>query len=233
MYSDRFFSKQVWCGTVPSLLDWLFPRICVGCGCEQTWLCDQCLSTVEAQSLSSHRLALNQDGQAVSTHLDALIALGPYSNPVLREAIHGLKYGNLRTLAESLGQLLRRRLDRLLPDWSEVVVTAIPLHKDRQHQRDYNQAALIGQAVAPDGYRETLVRYQKRPAQATLGRKERIVNAKGIFALRPQAVEIVRDKIVVLVDDVTTTGSTLQEAAEILRQAQPKAIWGAVIAQEE
>ena len=146
--------------------------------------------------------------------------------------VQAFKYNHASWLAEDFAELLdgavRAHLDRAAVD----AVFPVPLHPNRLRKRGYNQAALLARALARRLNRRcderSLVRIRDTPKQSLLGADERRQNLKGAFvAVRPQ---FVRGRVILLVDDVTTTGSTLAAAAEPLRAAGAAHIWCATLA---
>ena len=150
-------------------------------------------------------------------HFDQALAAGCFEGP-LREAIHVFKYRPLRTLGSPLGAWMAEQvrlvhpLDRVLP---------VPLHRTRLRMRGFNQALLLAAAV---GRRfsivldhDALVRIRPTRPQVELNGAEREQNVHGAFALkRPGAVAGMR---ILLVDDVFTTGATLNECSRALKEA--------------
>jgi ComF family protein len=141
----------------------------------------------------------------------------PYASP-LREAISLLKYERKYGLADSLCRLLTAALPPVL----EVdLVMPVPLHPARLREREFNQSLLLAESVArrlriPLSY-TNLIRTRNNPAQTSLPRSIRLTNLRRTFHVRrPEAV---RARRVLLVDDVFTTGTTLNECAKMLRKA--------------
>ncbi len=161
--------------------------------------------------------------------LRGLIFVDSFSNVTLREAIHTLKYNGVRELAIPLGMLLRPKLQQI-PRLTDVVTIALPLHTSREHERGFNQAVLIGQAAGYVLTNDALIRYRQTKPQASLVGEERDRNVSQVFALPREKQHLVQGKIIILVDDVSTTGATLESAAGVLKRAGAKQVWGAVIA---
>ncbi len=140
-----------------------------------------------------------------------------------RELVHALKYRGRRDVAE----LLAARAGAL---WSERaaggVVVPIPLHRRRERARGYNQSVILAQAIARaiPGLKieHALMRRRSTRSQTMLDRAARRLNVAAAFALRRPAAVIGR--AVYLVDDVVTTGATLEAAARALRSAGPASI---------
>jgi ComF family protein len=165
----------------------------------------------------------------VVTHVRSL---GPYAPPFMT-LVHELKYQGRKKLAPLLGDALTslmmtdgllRHADLLVP---------IPLHPARLRERGYNQSELLARRVsALTGIpiSGALRRVKNTKTQARIvDEAARMRNLKGAFAVRPDAG--LKDKQVILIDDVTTTGATLNAAAQVLKQAGVGAVYALVIAQ--
>ena len=101
-------------------------------------------------------------------------------------------------------------------DW----ILPIPLSRHRLRERGYNQAALLARQLARDRLQlDLLWRVQDTAAQASLTRAQRLRNLRHSFAVNPGHLGLLKDRRVLLVDDVMTTGATLHTAAQVLRQA--------------
>lgn len=150
----------------------------------------------------------------------------------VEEMVKDFKYNRASWLAEDFADLLegvvRSQLDAPAVD----AIFPVPLHPNRQRKRGYNQAALLARSLARRlGRRcdeKSLARIRDTPKQSLLSGAERRKNLKDAFAaIRPS---FIRGRTLLLVDDVTTTGSTLAAAAEPLRAAGAARIWCATLA---
>ncbi len=142
-----------------------------------------------------------------------------YSGPG-ESLVRGLKFHGLRCLLGDVGRILHGRLD-VLDMLRGAVLVPVPLHAVRQRERGYNQSLWLAQVFANEAgasCRELLVRTRDTGTQTALGREERLKNMRGAFALR-QAVKIHPQQSYVLVDDVITTGATLDACASALLRA--------------
>ncbi len=151
---------------------------------------------------------------------------------VIRKAIHELKYRNLRAIAGLLAQLLN---DYLVtnPVPGEVLV-AVPLHPKRLRERGYNQSSLLakelGKLANLPVVDDCLVRARHSPPQArTANVDERRTNVADAFYCRDLRL---KGKPVLLIDDVSTSGATLDACATALKQAGAISVWGLVLARE-
>ena len=143
--------------------------------------------------------------------------LYPYLPP-LQEAIRLFKYSGKVSLAVPLARLM---IDRLPPLKSIDLIIPVPLHIARLREREFNQSLLladhIGRHLTIPVSCTDLVRTSAAPAQTTLPRRERLNNLRGAFAVpRPESVA---GKHILLIDDVFTTGATVNQCAQALRKA--------------
>lgn len=148
---------------------------------------------------------------------DAAYCYGAYEG-VLRELIHLLKYGKVKTMADPLGDWLLAALPR---DERFDAVTAVPLHWRRQWQRGFNQSELLARTlVRRSGLPliAALKRVRSTSAQAGLSNTERRRNVTAAFASRARAGKRVAGKRILLIDDVMTTGSTAASCALALKR---------------
>jgi ComF family protein len=150
----------------------------------------------------------------------ARAASGQYEGP-LRDIIHAFKYEGRRTLAAPLGMLLREAGADLLRDAACVV--PVPLHPWKRLRRGFNQAEDLARQTGVPLVR-ALWRIRATPAQAGLDAAARRRNVRGAFRLAPWLSPSARTRfitggVVVVVDDVTTTGATLEACADVLRRA--------------
>ncbi|MFZ0318896.1 MAG: ComF family protein [Candidatus Sulfotelmatobacter sp.] len=164
-------------------------------------------------------------------------AYGSYEGG-LRELIHLLKYNGIRPAANVLGRMLAETIAELAPEFSldSVAVIPVPLYRAKLREREFNHAELIACAAVklfPQPGRlklcaGTLQRKRETPSQTGLTRHQRRENVRGAFAVaHPEAV---KDREVLVVDDVFTTGATVSECARVLRRAGAAKVWVATVA---
>jgi len=149
----------------------------------------------------------------------------------VRELIHRFKYRNLRAAAPELGQLLADYISTH-PMPGEVIVP-VPLHPRRLRSRGYNQATLLAQVFGkltnlPVVDRLLARRQDALPQVQTGSRQQRADNVRGNF----ECISGASGLDVLLIDDVSTTGSTLSECAAVLKEAGAVSVWGLVLAKE-
>lgn len=158
----------------------------------------------------------------------------------LRELIHLLKYGRVLPAANVLGRMLSEAIAALEPEMglSAITVIPVPLHRTKFRQRGYNPAELIARAAmkinpVPNRFRlceNGLVRKRDTSSQTGLTAHRRPANLRGAFAVaQPEEVEV-KEREVLVVDDVYTTGATASECARVLRRAGALKVWVATVA---
>jgi ComF family protein len=143
-----------------------------------------------------------------------------YDN-VARDLVHRLKYGDRLDLATPMGRWMARAGRELLDDADALV--PVPLHWRRLWGRRFNQAAVLAQAAAAEkGIPVLTTALRRRRAttqQVGLSRSARTVNVQGAFAVTPEGKAAICDKRIVLVDDVLTSGATVDACARVLKRA--------------
>jgi competence protein ComFC len=227
-------------------IDLLFPPHCVACHRLGAWLCADCLEGIETihppvcQQCGLPLLDSQPAGagapsckrcQKAPSHLDGLLVYAYHTGP-LRQAIHEFKYQDLRSLAGSLGRMMGEGWAALSPHNLRIdVIVPVPLHPTRQRQRGYNQAALLARELGAHLQRpvveEVLVRVKATAPQVQLGAQERRKNVQNAFQCKDTSLA---GKQVLLVDDVCTTGSTLESACAALREAGALSVWAYTLA---
>lgn len=154
-----------------------------------------------------------------------------YDGP-LQMLIHRHKYGHKAHLRRPLALLAIRRLTPFVHSVAPDVIIPVPLHRTRLRERGFNQAVLMGVVLAREWrlplLRDTLRRVRPTAAQVTLSAQERHSNVRGAFAVTDPAR--IAGKRVLLVDDVSTTGSTVAECSRVLKGAGAGAVFVATVA---
>jgi ComF family protein len=146
--------------------------------------------------------------------------------------IHAYKYNSIRALGQELAGIICERLKNNLPNGEKIVIP-IPLHFRKERERGFNQALFLAQIISQKLNlpleKNILVRKKNTKAQIELKKRERIKNLHLAFVC--SLPKKVRGKTILLIDDVTTTGTTLNEAARVLRRSGARQVWGVTIAQ--
>jgi len=234
-----------------NFLDLLFPWQCVFCQKESDNpypLCSNCLK----------QIIINQDficpycGQLIikphyhnyrnkNLHLRALGVATSYQNPIVKNTIHSFKYQNLISLSLPLANLIIEFLEQSLffknllsNSKDKLLIIPIPLHYFKKIKRGYNQVELLAEKVSCHfniPYNTKIIkRIKNNPPQVNFSAKERYLNTKNIFEINKNNISLINQKIILLMDDVYTTGATLNEAAKILKQNGAREVIGIVVA---
>lgn len=207
------------------LLNFLFPQSCLGCNTEGTICCTNCQKNIH----TIHQKTSIQD----CPHLDNIFISSCYNqSPVVKKLIHFLKYrGNKHSAPEILGKILVSTLNH--HNYTESLkLIPVPLHPKRRRSRGFNQAELLAREVSrqiQNSQLETslLKRIRNTKSQVQIkSREARLQNLKDAF----QASKSAKNESYLLIDDVCTTGSTLEECAKILKKAGAKHVNALVLA---
>lgn len=224
------------------LLEAVFPSRCVGCGMFGEWWCHECRDQVEVLGRDLCPRCANPSGVHECSNairgIDGLVAVGFYHDPKLRSVVRHLKYHHATCMLPSLHAHVQAWADaRRFPwpwaDASSIAIQPLPATPLRVRQRGYDQAALVAEIVRLTTVPwavpvEFLARRESSIAQASLEHGPlRSANVAGCFDVVPGA-EIPENLL--LVDDVLTTGSTMSEAAMVLRAAGAKRVYGFAVA---
>jgi len=219
-----------------ALLDAVFPPRCGGCGQRGSLWCAACRAQVQPVrdpvcshcGRPQHDPALCPQCRHSPLEIDGIRSAVLFEGP-LREAIHHLKYSGRTSLAEPLGAYLEARW-RIAPLPADLIVP-VPLHAARQRERGYNQSALLAIPLSRVSKlpvaEPALTRVKATTPQVTLNAAERKANVCAAFEAR---CDLVRGRRVLLVDDVCTTGATLESSSIALRQAGATSVWALTLA---
>jgi len=229
-------------------LDILFPVHCLGCKKPKVWLCSDCLNKIitidyficPVCSRKSLRGEAHPECQRRS-FLNGLIVAADWNNELLKKTIYAFKYKFIQDLKEPLSKILINKIKRsdnlfkpnLTQGYFDFLV-AIPLFKKRQLWRGFNQAQLLTLKISHEIKTPTLNKAVKRikntSPQVGKKQKKRMRDIQDAFKIDAQIKNQIRAKNILLIDDVVTTGSTMQEVARVLKEAGAGEVWGLALA---
>jgi ComF family protein len=219
-----------------AFLDFLYPPVCLGCGGfldrEEKSVCRACLERLERIREPICRKCGRQlkrrsgqplncpDCRSYSYTFDICRSLAVYTG-LTETLIHHLKYRGKRSLAPVLGKLMAERLSGLKRYEAVDLIVPVPLHGKRLKDRGYNQSALLAETVGAELGKPVddggLARTRNNKPQVDLDGAARWANVAGSFTVGPG--RDFRDKTVLVIDDVMTSGATVQGCAAVLLAA--------------
>ncbi|MBE5949407.1 MAG: ComF family protein [Lachnospiraceae bacterium] len=224
-------------------LNMLFPRRCPICSDiampKGELVCSECVDNIPyirgprcyrcGKELRDERTEYCFDCSKHTMYYERGVSLFRY-NQVMRRAMDGFKYKNRREYADFFTTELIRVYGDVLQNWEADAVIPIPIHKSRWRIRGYNQAELLaeplGKFLQIPMETKLIVRTRKTKPQNKLNDKERQKNIEGAFKIQENVVQL---KKVILVDDIYTTGSTINACAKLLREAGVEQVYFACI----
>ena len=222
------------------LKDIIFPLYCLDCGVEGSIVCAECVKKISADGVFCCPVChmVNKDGSCCeicqpATKLEQHVALMPYREQgLIGKITHILKYQFVIDVLKILEPIIKKFSESHSSFFCNVeVVVPVPLHRRRFAERGFNQAELIAGALARSlglPLISALQRQKQTEQQAKLTKAEREANIRSAFSVADSAD--VLGKEVIVVDDVYTTGSTIQECAAALKSAGAKRVVGFTVA---
>ena len=228
----------------------LFPQFCLNCQREKNYLCQDCFSLIDISTsqycpfCSPAKIVL--DGKTCyscrkSKKLTGLFCAASYQNLIIKKLISQCKYEPcVKELAKPLAVLIIQHFQLLdypppfFKDRTGFVLMPVPLHKKRLKMRGFNQAEEISRQLSlffkMPLISDCLLKTKQTLPQIELSGKERTDNVKSAFVC--QNKNLIKEKKILLVDDVFTTGSTMEECARVLKDSGAKEVWGIAAARE-
>lgn len=225
----------------------MFPKKCLLCEKEGFWLCPLCeekIAYIDFQVCPvcekyNTPMGMPCEKCKRETALSGLITAAKYQKENLAKLVHNFKYNFVKDIGEDLGKIMLKgaTINKLpLPD----VIIPVPLHSRRLRWRGFNQAQILAEYLSKNitpGFSlsvssNNLIRKKYTSSQMQIKKyQERQKNLQNAFAVKDPAEY--KNKIIWLIDDISTTGSTLFECAKILKQAKAKKIFALVLARQE
>lgn len=227
------------------LIDFLFPRKCLGCGKPGGYFCSQCLNQV---ALEPERICpmcgkfsvggLTHQSCFIPWGLAGLTTVFSYQG-IVKKAIKKLKYRFVSDLAEDLVEIFLSfcgedvTFARLCQE-KKIILVPIPLHQSRLKWRGFNQSELLGKIIAENLDLEIQANILKRvkatKSQFELDKKERQKNIFQAFEINSVFKSQTRGSNFLIFDDVWTSGATLREAGKVLKRNKATKVWGLTLA---
>ena len=222
------------------LKDLLFPKFCLGCGYIGVYLCVSCQNKLRPikqdvclYCKKSSFFGLTHPSCQKKLNIDGLLTLYYYS-PILKKIIKNIKYRLATEVWQDFYRIIKPEAIEKIGFYkklsSEFIIQPIPLTKNKYNQRGFNQAKIISvffQKFLNFPIIDLLIRKKETFAQAQLeSLKKRYLNLKGAFVINPNCREVINHvSNIILIDDVVTSGSTVKEAARVLKRAGVKKVY--------
>ena len=206
------------------IISLIFPPLCIICDIRLTYekvICTQCwdkLQTANQELIDSKKLP---------DLIDKLYAAFLFDE-TFQKIIHALKYSKNKSIGTKIGELSAQNLSSNFKNMSDkTLLIPIPLHPVKYRERGYNQAAEIAQAISKHSSipvnNRIIKRVKNTATQTKMDREQRIENMQNAFELAAPVPDVIHS--VILVDDVFTTGSTMNSAAKILKENGVKQVF--------
>ena len=196
-----------------SLIQLIFPNYCIFCekhlDIDEQIICLGCLNSIPKFDINLNDKFLDRIQQK---HFDDLIICLEFENKI-QQLMHLFKYSGYKVIAKIFAQVLYEQVKQKKYD----LIFSVPLHEAKERERGYNQSDLIAKHLAnfmKAKHRQSIKRIKYTKSQTKLSRTQRIENVKGVFHVE----ENVKGKYILLIDDIITTGSTLNECAKTLKE---------------
>jgi ComF family protein len=214
-----------------TILDLFLPNQCIVCQeISSVNICSKCLLQIpntpklwlthnsSTQPIFAPNLNTVLQTPLKESCLDSVLTCTNFKNHIVKKSIHYLKYKNLPQLAQPLGSIILRTLSQNLRIKENIILCPIPLHPNRLNFRGYNQAILLTQYLQSQlklPIYTGLYRIKDTPHQMKINdRQTRIQNVTNAFEAKQKANQ--NNQHIILIDDVTTTLSTIEQAAKVL-----------------
>jgi len=220
------------------ILDLIFPPRCLNCNRLGQFVCNDCLGKIiKIKNQGCPICHKKTEGGRLcrscrsKNKLTGVIAYGYFHDPILKKIIHQYKYEGISAAGEEIASLLVEvvKANGIRFD----VIAYAPVSRRRFNERGYNQAEILAKHLSKyfgkPFFRE-ISKIKHTPTQVGLKRKDRIHNLEGTIVVKNG--EVLKGKRIIIIDDVLTTGATLNECARALRQAGARQVWGVVLAKE-
>lgn len=207
------------------LFDFLFPICCYGCQKSGVILCNACSSRIPRASFDDFEKK-------------QIYAVFDYRDKTIKRLLWALKYKGGRTVAHIIAEKMYDELfeelgeHEVFENFTNPLIIPIPLSKKRMRERGFNQAELIAKEFSVcsqiDIDSHVLIKTKNTPPQTSLKKAARLKNLIGCFSIQNQ--DSIRERNIILIDDITTTGATLREAQKTLIESGARKVIGFVIA---
>ncbi|MCK4454363.1 ComF family protein [Candidatus Parcubacteria bacterium] len=228
------------------LTDLLFPKFCFNCGKEGNYLCPDCFALIDVLEYQFCLVCGKRviDGKTClrcrpKTRLDGFYFAVSYQNKLIKKLISQFKYKPfIKDLSKTLASLIITHFylsNKFVFFTSEKsILVSVPLNRKKLKLRGFNQseeiARELSQSLEIPLVKQGLIKIKNTRAQIELSKEQRKENIRGAFLCRDE--KQIKNKKIFLVDDVFTTGATMEECAKVLKSAGAREVWAITVAKE-
>ncbi|MCI9178023.1 MAG: ComF family protein [Clostridia bacterium] len=202
-------------------LSFIFPPICGVCGkIGKSYLCKECKEELEKEKIIVSKIE-KQPSEYIIEHCYLFCYEGD-----IRQKILQYKFQNKAYLSKMFSEFFvkNEKVCRFLKKYD--IIISVPMSKKKKSQRGYNQSELIAKQISKytkiSFQNQVLIKYKENHTQSTLSKKQRFENVKNVYKIQNE--QKIKEKNILLFDDIYTTGATVKECAKVLKQAGAKNI---------
>ncbi len=211
-------------GILKIILDMLFPVECLGCNKANFLLCDKCFLKIEKF----------KDPKPTSSNIDNVLIACSFKETLIKKIVHFYKYNYIRDLSTPLSKLIINLYKEQIEKLENPIVICAPLSKKRLRLRCFNQAELLAKEFSKyfdyEFVDNLIIKSRDTKQQAKLNRVQRLKNIKNCFFTK--FPEIIKNRNFIIIDDIYTTGTTVNEIAGVLKNNLANKVWCLVIAKD-
>lgn len=231
-----------------SFFDLMFPKFCVGCKKEGAYLCRDCKDLLQiyhfpfcpmCKNKISNREKCSRHQSCKQSRVKLCLSPFSYDNILIKNLIHNFKYEFIKSIGPELAVFMTESIKKsallnrqdAIP-LNRILIIPVPLHRRRLAWRGFNQSEILAREIAKDLSLELfrgLKRIRNTKPQIDMpDREKRDENIKDAFVCeKPKKI---KHKIVILIDDMITTGATIEECAKVLKKSGAKEVWALTVA---
>lgn len=222
-----------------AILEAVFPKVCFSCASSGSYFCNECIYATHKQDFQKCIMCQKPSLQGL-THPkcktpyspDRLISIYNYNTLPIKQLIISGKYQFVKDIFVVFGNIISNEI-KSIDKINEYIICPLPLHIKRKRWRGFNQSEVLAKTISANlniSLNHSLVRNKATKVQKDLSK---IARAKNVFnAFSVEQSENIKNKNIILIDDVTTTGMTLRAASKVLKRSGAKYIWCITIAQD-
>lgn len=232
----KFYMRKVLDKKLFHLLDFLLPRICSHCNSklslEEECLCSRCFDELEFARQKYIQEEFDKKFSQFNYVNDFYSLFLFQKESPIQSVLHSYKYQNRFLIGNFIGRILSAYAEEKIESWEIDFIIPIPLHKVKKFERGFNQAQKIAATISNELNipisKKTLNRNKFTKTQTKLKKHERIENLQSAFNVKNS--KLIADKNILLIDDVITTGSTINECAKVLKEKRANKIFALSVA---